>query len=291
MKWLVDTFYLQPLHVGFLILAAYALVAVWLLPRGARHAQRAASAVGLKPITLSSFMRYLNYPKNAPGIHDLDGSKVGMPIIEGILTGLYGNFTVSLFMFTLPTGRTGTRQTVTHVRSVTEVLPHISITDETFTPKLSELLKDGSDRSKFRFRDTLFEIDSGSTVGDKNLIDKLRSVKGLVLETGGSDLYFYIGAKVAEPDEYQRQVRKGLALFNMIKSGTLDMSVVRESEAERAYAMYACAKGMFVMLPALVAIVLVGYGYKVFSIILIGAFLLCYGLAKVRYHKYRGIYP
>lgn len=139
MRWLVDTFYLQPLNVGFLVIAAYGLVAVWLLPRGARQAQKAASAVGLKLITLSSFLHYINYPEKVPG--------------------------------------------------------------------------------------------------------------------------------------------------------SLDLSVIRESEAERAYAMYVCAKGMFVMLPALVAILLVGYGYKTFTVILIAAFLLFYALARARYHKYRGIYP
>lgn len=288
MAWLIDAFYLHPLRVVFLVLGVYASAAIWLLPRGARQAQQTALAVGLKPINLNNFLRYLNYPEKGPDILDLDGSKFGMPIIDSIVTGRYDNFIVSLFMFTLPTGRTGTQQTITHVRSATEVLPKISIIDPTFVPNLSELLKDASGHNKFRLRDSILE---NTTFGDKNITDKLKSVKGLVLYASGYDLLFYIQAKNAEPDEYRNLVTRGIDTFKMIKSGNIDMSLLRESEAQKAYNLYLCSKGLLVMSPALVTILLVGYGYKFFAFSLIVTFLLFYGIAKLRYNRYRGLYP
>jgi len=292
MRWLIDIFYLHPLRVVFMVLASYAVAAIWLLPKGARKAQEAASATGLKQITLNKFLQYINSREKVIGNRDLDGSKAGMPLIESILTGRYDDFTVTLFMFCLPTGRTGIWQIVTHVRSATEILPDISIHDETFTPGLPELLKDDSGRKKFRFMDTFIEGAARSgTVDDKNVTDQLRSVKGLVLYANGHDLFFYVKGKHAEPSEYQTLVRKGMKVFQMIKSGILDMSVISESEAEKAFSWYLCSKCLLVMLPALVAMLLVGYGYKAFSYGLIITVMLFYVLAKSRYNKYRNLYP
>jgi hypothetical protein len=104
MRWCIDIFYLHPLPVVFLVLASYAVAASWLLPRGAKTAQKAATSIGLKQISLNKFLQYFNYPHKVIGNHDLDGSKAGMPIVESILIGRYDDFTVTLFMFCLPTG-------------------------------------------------------------------------------------------------------------------------------------------------------------------------------------------
>lgn len=289
MKWLINTFYLHPLPVVLLTLAAYVSVAVIYFVRGTERIIKSAFQAGLRPVALNPFLQHINNSKDSCLGSDFDGSKFGMPLIEGIFTGTYEGFSVSLFQFVLPTGRSGTWQTVVHIRSATETLPDISIKDPTYSSKLSDLL---NLRSKFRFRDTFIESEYEYRAGQAGIIaDKLKKIERLVVDASGRDLFFYLQGKTAEPVEWKNLTKKGISLFKMISSGNVDVSIIEESQAEKAYSLYIGAKTMLLSLPGFVMIFLIGYGNKILLTILCVSLFLFFGLAKARYDKYRDVYP
>ena len=289
MKWLIDTFYLHPLPVLLLTIAIYVSVIIWYCGKGAEQ-KKSEYPTELRPASLSQFLQYFNNSRQAYLHCGFDGSKCGMPLVEGIFTGPYQAFTVSVFQFVLPTGRAGTWQTVVHIRSAKETLPVVSIKDPTYIPKLSDLLKQ---KAEFRFRDSFFEseYEDYQPPGAKDILRNLKDVEGLVVDASGNDLLYYVSGKIAEPVEWDNLINRGISLFKMIKSGCVDISLIEVSEAENSYAFYIRAKHMLLSLPGLVMIVLVGYGSKIFSIILVVGFLLLFVFAKGRYYKYRDIYP
>lgn len=267
MKWLISTFYLHPLPVVLLTLAAYVSAAVLYFRRGAEQVIKSAHQTGLKSVALNHFLQYINNSEDSYLDSGFNGSKFGMPLIEGIFTGSFEEFRVSLFQFVLPTGRSGTWQTVIHIRSATETLPDMSIKDPAYSPKLSDLLKQ---KAQFRFKDAFIESEYECKAGpNKGIADKLKNIEGLVLDASGHDLFFYVRGKTKEPVEWENQIKRGIFLFKMIGSGSVDVSLIQESQAERAYALYIGAEIMLLSLPGLAMIFLVGYGNKIIPTILV----------------------
>ncbi|GAM07885.1 hypothetical protein OR1_00154 [Geobacter sp. OR-1] len=71
-----------------------------------------------------------------------DGSRFNFPTIGDIYSGKHEDFIVTIFILILPTGRSGTWQTVIHLRpEMPKWLPMFSIIDEVSGKRLSDILK------------------------------------------------------------------------------------------------------------------------------------------------------
>lgn len=242
MDWLRD---LNPFAIGMLTLATLTTAIVVFAPKQARKAEKTASNCGLKMVSLNQFGRYLNKTSCSCLEQMLDGSRFNSPSIGDVFSGTYGNFVVTIFTLVLPTGRTGTRQTVIHLRpKVPKWLPIFSIVDEISGKKLSDTL-----RCKHTERNPLIDPNyvnrhdeaaqlrvklARRPVNELTISALTSPLSNIVLDSTGEDLFFYRHGKIVAIDnleELKKLIHWAIKLWQMIDSATLDISFFKKPKA------------------------------------------------------------
>jgi len=285
MNWFVGTFYLHPITVAFTVIAVYLPIIVVLSRKNRDEALKATAAIGLKPVSTNMLVRYLNNTSCTCMNSAFDGSRAMAPVIEDVFRGDYAGHAVSLFTFVLPTGRTGTRQTVVHLRSEANCLPRFSLIDEVHGKKLSEMFRCSHatvpTAADNRYAGGHGAIDhikaqlARTPVLDISMANLRSPVQGLVVDSTGTDLYCYQHGRTVEPGQYRQLIDRFITFQDMLKNGDVDLDLFKESEREKAASLFICAKNLLIACPALLAIPLFGYGY-VFLATLAGALLLLF---------------
>jgi hypothetical protein len=236
MEWLKD---LNPFAMGMLILAVLTTAVVLFAPKPAGKTEKAASACGLKKISLNQFGRYLNKTSCSCLQSTFDGSRFNFPTIGDIYSGTYGSFLVTIFTLILPTGRTGTRQTVIHLRPATpQWLPLFSVIDEVSGTRLSDILKcEHAKRNPLinpqciNRHDEADQLRAGlarSPVDELSLRAMKSPLQGIVLDSTGEELFFYRHGRLVAIDELpvlKGFIDRSIELWRMIDSGKVDVGL------------------------------------------------------------------
>jgi hypothetical protein len=236
MDWLRD---LNPFAVGMLTLATLTTAIVLFAPKRAGKAEKAASDCGLKMVSLNQFGRYLNKTPCSCLEQMFGGSRFNFPGIGDLFSGKYGDFTVTIFTLVLPTGRTGTRQTVIHLRpELTKWLPIFSVIDEVSGKRLSDVLKCEHTRRNPLIDPTYVNRCIEAVQLQKKLsrkpVDELSisamksPLFNIVLDSTGEDLFFYRHGKVVEvdkTDELKGFIDSSIKLWQMIDSANIDITI------------------------------------------------------------------
>lgn len=261
MNWLKDIFYLKPLATVFLVGAAYVTAHIILYPKAAKKAEKALLENGLKQISLNMFGRYLNKTSCSCMQSMFDGGRFA-PMIDSVVSGRHENFTVTIFSFGLPTGRTGTWQTVIHLRhDPPSWLPMFSIIDEVVGKKMSSLLK--------------CEHSQSSPLIDPNFIQRCEEAKQLqeslsqkpvidgrriVVDSTGEDLFYYRTAECIEPSELKGFIERAITIWQMINGGSIDLNIFKENYNQKIMKLNFLAKTLLMLSPGVFLIIAVGYG-------------------------------
>lgn len=234
MDWLKELHALNPFATGMLILATCATVFIIFAPKTAKKAEEAASECGLMRISLNQLGRYLNKTSCSCLQPMFDGSRFNSPTLGDIYSGKHDNFIVTIFTFVLPTGRTGTWQTVIHLRpEVPKWLPMFSIIDEVSGKKLSDILKcehtslnpliNPNYINRHKEADQLRTCLARKPVNELSISAMKSPLNGIVLDSRGEDLFFYRHGKTVAPDELKGFIDWSIKLWQMIDSGKIDM--------------------------------------------------------------------
>jgi hypothetical protein len=251
MNWLKELPALNPFAAGMLILATFSVAYSMLAPKNAGNAEKAATAGGLKRISLNQLGRYLNKTSCSCLQAMFDGSRFNFPSIGDIFTGNHDNFIVTIFTFVLPTGRSGTWQTVIHLRSAVPAwLPLFSIVDEVSGKKLSDILKCEHTRlnplinpnysNRHKEADQLRASLARKPVNELSIAALKSPLRGIVLDSTGEDLFFYRHGETIESNEFKGYIEQAIKLWRMIESGNIDMNVFEKSNHQRSSARKSC---------------------------------------------------
>jgi hypothetical protein len=117
---------------------------------------------------------------------------------------------------------------------------------------------------------------------DTSLANLRSPVRGLVVDSTGSDLYSYQHGQAVEPGQYRQLIDRAIAFRDMLQKGDVDVTLFKMSEREKAVSLHAGAKYLLFSCPALLAIPLIGYGHVAFTALTGAALLLFYLVARVR---------
>jgi hypothetical protein len=262
MDWLKEVFYMKPLATLFLVGAAYVTALIYLYPKTAKKAEKAASENGLKQISLNMFGCYLNRTSCSCMKPLFDGSRFGAPVIEGIVTGRRDEFTITVFSFGLPTGRSGTWQTVIHLRhDPPSWLPIFSVVDEVAGKKMSSLLEcEHTLRNPLINPNFIQRCDEANriqaTLSQQSVIDG----RGIVLDSTGEDLFYYRQGETLELSELKDFIERAIKIWHMINRGSVDMSIFKTTENRKIIELNFLAKVLLLNSPAVYLIIAVGYG-------------------------------
>lgn len=243
MEWLKD---LNPFAMGMLILAAVTTAIILFAPKSARENEKTASECGLKKISLNQLGRHLNKTSCSCLQSMFDGSRFNFPTIGDIYSGKYEDFIVTIFILILPTGRSGTWQTVIHLRPETpKWLPMFSIIDEVSGKRLSEILKcEHADRNPLinpNYINRHVEAHqlqaclARRPVNELSLSAMKSPLNGIVLDSTGEDLYFYRHGRIVATNKLKALkgfIDKSIKLWHMIDAGKVDVGVFAEKFAE-----------------------------------------------------------
>lgn len=294
MDWLVGTFYLHPINTAFWVIAINTLVAIFVLPKGSRKVVDAASRLGLKQITINRFANYINNTDCLCMLSRLDGSEFNAPVIEGIFSGKRDGLTVTVFSLGLPTGRTGTWQTVVHLRSISPSwLPVFSLMDDVHGKKISDLfrcehvvvtpLTNPHYLNRHHEAHRIRKILARKPIPDTSIAGMASPLNGVVVDSTGEDFFFYRHGKTAEPFQYGEFIDLVVTLREMIDSGNVNIDVFRLNSQQKATNLYLTAKGvLLISCPAMFAVMLIGYGYVGMSIAFALICLSFFVYAKIR---------
>lgn len=241
MEWLKD---LNPFAIGMLILAALTTAIILFAPKSARKNEKAASECGLKKISLNQFGRYLNKTSCSCLQSMFDGSRFNFPTIGDIYSGKHEDFIVTIFILILPTGRSGTWQTVIHLRPETpKWLPMFSIIDEVSGKRLSDILKcehtDSNPLINPNYINRHDEADqlraslARSPVNELSISAMKSPLNGIVLDSTGEDLFFYRHGRIVAINELnilKDFIDRSIELWQMIDSGNIDLSIFKKGK-------------------------------------------------------------
>lgn len=283
MDWLKEVFYLKPLATVFLVSATYLAVYIFLHPKTAKKAENAASENGLKQISLNMFGRYLNKTSCSCMQALFDGSRFGAPVIDGVVTGRRGDFTISVFSFGLPTGRTGTWQTVIHLRhDPPSWLPMFSVIDEVAGKKMSSILEcEHTHRNPLINPNFIQRCDEAKqlreTLARKPVLDtSIASMKSplhnIVLDSTGEDLFFYRHGTTIDLSELKDFIERAINLWHMINRGSVDVSIFEKTENRKIIELNFLAKILLLHSPGVYFIIAVGYGNPKLAAYLLAVF-------------------
>lgn len=239
MDWLRD---LNLFAIGMLTLATLTTAIVLFAPKPAGKAEKSASDCGLKMVSLNQFGRYLNKTCCSCLEQMFDGSRFNFPTIGNIFSGKYGNFTVTIFTLVLPTGRTGTRQTVIHIRpEVPKWLPIFSIIDEVSGNKLSDILKcEHANRNPLVDPNYVNRHDEAArlrvklarkSVNEFSISALTSPLSNIVIDSTGEDFFFYRHGRIVAIDnlaDLKRFIEWSIKLWQMIDSAKVDISFFKK---------------------------------------------------------------
>lgn len=240
MDWLKELHALNPFATGMLILAiCCAAVFIILAPKTAKKAEKAASECGLKRISLNELGRYLNKTSCSCLQPMFDGSRFNSPSIGDIYSGKHDNFIVTIFTFVLPTGRSGTWQTVIHLKSeAPKWLPMFSIIDEVSGKKLSDILKCEHTRvnplinpnyiDRHKEADQLRACLARHPVNELSISAMKSPLYGIVLDSTGEDLFFYRHGRTVGPDKLKGFIDCAIELWRMIDTCNVDINLFKK---------------------------------------------------------------
>ena len=244
MDWLRD---LNPFAIAMLALATLATATILFAPKPARKAEKAASNCGLKMLSLNQLGRYLNKTSCSCLEQMFDGSRFNSPTIGDIFSGTYGNFAVTIFTLVLPTGRTGTRQTVIHLRpQLPKWLPIFSIIDEVSGKKLTDVLKcehterhpliDPNYINRHNESVQLRAKLARKPVNEFSISAIKSPLSNIVLDSTGDDLFFYRHGRIVEidkVDELKGFIEWSIKLWQLIDSGKVDISFFNKPKRQK----------------------------------------------------------